>query len=194
MRTSRTKAVLTRALLTATMLGTGFLFTTSPVSAAGSPYSAAVAECLAGTTGGVALRECLLAVAPRRTPRVVEPSETSTSTSASRPAVSSAKDARAEESAPAAPVAETAPANDAGSDSDTWSQLRECEASGDYGLNDGSGYYGAYQFDLSTWQSIGYAGYPHQASPAVQDEAARVLQSQRGWQPWPACSRKLGLR
>ena len=94
-------------------------------------------------------------------------------------------------------MADEAPANDAGgsggSDSDVWSQLRECEASGDYGLNDGSGYYGAYQFDLSTWQSIGYSGYPHQASPEVQDQAARELQSQRGWQPWPACSRKLGL-
>ena len=174
------------------MFGTGFLFTTSAASAADSPYQAAVTECLAGSTGGAALRNCLMKVAPRRTPRVVEQSETSTS--ASRPAVSSANDAPAEESAPVAEIRPRQRRRCSGSGSDAWAQLRECEASGDYGLNDGSGYYGAYQFDLSTWQSIGYEGYPHQASPAVQDEAARVLQSQRGWQPWPACSRKLGLR
>jgi hypothetical protein len=97
----------------------------------------------------------------------------------------------------AAPEGASAPAAapaDSGPEADAWAQLRDCEASGDYGLNDGSGYYGAYQFDLGTWQELGYSGYPNQASPGVQDEAARVLQSQRGWQPWPACSRKLGLR
>ena len=203
MRTPRTTAVLTKAAVSSaiatTMLGTALMFTTSAATAADSPYKAAVADCMAQSSGGAALRECLLAVAPRRAPRVVKQS----GTTSSRPVVRSANDVAAANEA-SAPVADAAPApaNDpaansdsgSGSGSDTWAQLRECEASGDYGLNDGSGYYGAYQFDLSTWQSIGYEGYPHQASPAVQDEAARVLQSQRGWQPWPACSRKLGLR
>ena len=105
MRTSRTKAALTKAtistLLATTMLGTGFLFTTSAASAADSPYQGAVSECLAGSTGGAALRNCLMKVAPRRTPRS---SSSPRTTSASRPAVSSADDAPAEESAPVAEV------------------------------------------------------------------------------------------
>ncbi|MEA2826992.1 MAG: resuscitation-promoting factor RpfA, partial [Actinomycetota bacterium] len=42
--------------------------------------------------------------------------------------------------------------------------LADCESGGDYSINTGNGYYGAYQFSLSTWQSLGYEGYPHEAS------------------------------
>ncbi len=77
---------------------------------------------------------------------------------------------------------------------DDFARLRACESSGDYSTNTGNGYYGAYQFDLRTWRGLGYAGLPSVAAPAVQDEAAVRLQEQRGWQPWPACSIKLGLR
>ncbi len=76
---------------------------------------------------------------------------------------------------------------------DTWAQLRMCESSGNYAINTGNGYYGAYQFDLPTWHGLGYPGLPSDAAPAVQDQAAQRLYDQRGWQPWPACSRKLGL-
>lgn len=72
-------------------------------------------------------------------------------------------------------------------------RLRVCESSDNYRDNTGNGYYGAYQFDLSTWHSNGFSGYPHEASPAVQDQAAQLLYSRRGWQPWPVCSRRLGL-
>jgi len=72
--------------------------------------------------------------------------------------------------------------------------LRQCESDGDYGINTGNGYYGAYQFALSTWRGLGYGGYPHHAPPEVQDEAARRLQSLYGWGQWPACSRSLDLR
>ena len=81
MRTPRTKAALTKTAVSSaiatTMIGTALVFTTTAASAADSPYKAAVAECLARSTGGAALRECLLAVAPRRTPRVVRESATS---------------------------------------------------------------------------------------------------------------------
>lgn len=59
-----------------------------------------------------------------------------------------------------------------------------CESSGRYTVNTGSGYYGAYQFDLSTWRSVGGRGYPHQASPREQDHRALYLYRMRGWQPW----------
>jgi resuscitation-promoting factor RpfA len=83
-------------------------------------------------------------------------------------------------------VADAATAND-------FARLRLCESGGNYADNTGNGYYGAYQFDLTTWHGLGYSGLPSDASPATQDEAARRLQADRGWQPWPACSAKLGL-
>jgi Transglycosylase-like domain len=75
-----------------------------------------------------------------------------------------------------------------------WLALRKCESGNNYAINTGNGYYGAYQFDSRTWKSMGYSGLPHRAAPPVQDEAAKRLQAKRGWGPWPACTRKLGLR
>lgn len=75
-----------------------------------------------------------------------------------------------------------------------WSALRECESHNRYALNTGNGYYGAYQFKLGTWLNLGFSGYPHEATPAVQDEAARVLQAKSGWGQWGECSRRIGVR
>lgn len=75
----------------------------------------------------------------------------------------------------------------------TWAKLRMCEASGKYSVNTGNGYYGAYQFDLPTWQSVGGHGRPDQAAPAEQDYRALYLYRMRGWQPWQ-CAGLLGLR
>lgn len=76
---------------------------------------------------------------------------------------------------------------------DDFARLRQCESGGNYRINTGNGFYGAYQFDRGTWNGLGYPGTANQASPATQDEAARRLQAARGWSPWPACSRSLGL-
>lgn len=81
-----------------------------------------------------------------------------------------------------------------GAPDDVWAKLRRCEAGGDYRRNSGNGYYGAYQFSASTWRSLGYPGWPHQAPPAVQDDAARRLQQRSGWGQWPACSRRIRAR
>ena len=77
--------------------------------------------------------------------------------------------------------------------SDDFARLRQCESGGNYAINTGNGFYGAYQFDRRTWQGLGYPGTANQADPATQDEAASRLQAARGWQPWPSCSRQLGL-
>lgn len=69
-----------------------------------------------------------------------------------------------------------------------WSQLRQCESSGTYSINTGNGYYGAYQFNLATWRSVGGSGRPDQATPAEQDFRALYLYRMRGWQPW-TCAR-----
>jgi len=73
-----------------------------------------------------------------------------------------------------------------------WQRLRQCESGDSYTISTGNGYYGAYQFDLGTWQSVGGTGYPHQASPATQDALALKLWEQRGWSPW-ACATIIGL-
>lgn len=202
MRTAKSKAALMKAAVSGTiattLLGAGLLFAASPAAAADSTYVAAVNQCRATSSGAAGLRDCLRGIAPQRTPRIARkaaaaPAETRSEVRSDRAGSDRATAESAPEAAPE-PAAAPAPADESGIDSDVWAGLRECEASGDYGLNDGSGYYGAYQFDLGTWQELGYDGYPHQASAGTQDEAARLLQSQRGWQPWPACSRKLGLR
>lgn len=74
-----------------------------------------------------------------------------------------------------------------------WAKLRMCEASGRYNIDTGTGYYGAYQFDLPTWRSVGGAGYPDDASPAEQDYRALYLYRMRGWSPW-VCATLTGLR
>jgi len=91
-------------------------------------------------------------------------------------------------SAPPAPAPAPAPPS-----GDVWAQLRQCESEGNYADNTGNGYYGAYQFSLSTWQSLGYSGLTSDAPAATQDQAAQQLQAASGWGQWPACASELGL-
>ena len=72
-----------------------------------------------------------------------------------------------------------------------WAELRQCESNGQYGINTGNGYYGAYQFDIGTWQGVGGTGLPSEASPAEQDMRAQLLYDDRGSQPWPVCGEYL---
>jgi hypothetical protein len=73
-----------------------------------------------------------------------------------------------------------------------WACIRSHESGGSYGTNTGNGYYGAYQFTLSTWRSVGGTGLPSQAAPAEQDMRAQILQARSGWSPWPQTSRVCG--
>lgn len=68
---------------------------------------------------------------------------------------------------------------------DLFARIRARESGGNYATNTGNGYYGAYQFSLGTWQSVGGTGLPSNASPAEQDMRAQILYSQRGCSPWP---------
>ena len=72
-------------------------------------------------------------------------------------------------------------------------RLASCESGGNWSINTGNGYFGGLQFNLGTWRGLGFGGYPHQASKATQIAAGQKLQGQRGWGPWPSCSRQLGL-
>jgi len=90
-------------------------------------------------------------------------------------------------------AARPAPAAPAPVVRDPWTALRQCESAGNYRTNTGNGYYGAYQFTLGTWRSLGLGGLPSQATAAQQDRAAQELQARRGWSQWPSCARNLGL-
>lgn len=75
-----------------------------------------------------------------------------------------------------------------------WDRLAQCESHGNWATNTGNGYYGGLQFNLPTWQAYGGTGYPHEHSRAEQIRVAENLRAARGYQPWPECSKKLGLR
>ena len=79
-----------------------------------------------------------------------------------------------------------------GSFAEALSRLRSCE--GSYTSNTGNGYYGAYQFDIRTWGGFGGYANASQAPPEVQDQKAWLTYTNRGWSPWPSCSRTLGLQ
>jgi hypothetical protein len=76
----------------------------------------------------------------------------------------------------------------------TWESVAQCESGGNWSINTGNGYYGGLQFNLDSWRWVGGSGYPHEASKAEQIHRAEILHSRQGWNAWPACSSKLGLR
>jgi LysM repeat protein len=75
-----------------------------------------------------------------------------------------------------------------------WACIRQHESGGNYATNTGNGYYGAYQFSLSTWRAMGGSGLPSSAPPAVQDALAQKLQARSGFGQWPMTSRMCGAR
>ena len=64
---------------------------------------------------------------------------------------------------------------------------RQCESGGRYGIATGNGFYGAYQFTLSSWRAVGGWGMPHYAAPIEQDYRAVRLLHLQGRGAWPVC-------
>ena len=77
--------------------------------------------------------------------------------------------------------------------SSAFAAIRSCESGGDYGLDSGNGYYGAYQFSASTWAGLGEAGLASEAPASVQDAAAYRLYEVSRWASWPTCAAISGL-
>src|SRR5689334_22500340 len=73
------------------------------------------------------------------------------------------------------------------SSSSASSSTIQCESGGNYSTDTGNGYYGAYQFDQSTWDAYAPSGYagtnPADAPPSVQDQAAASVP----YDAWPNC-------
>lgn len=66
-------------------------------------------------------------------------------------------------------------------------RIRSCESGGRYDAATGNGFYGAYQWVVSTWHSQGGRGMPNEASAPEQDFRAAKLFRAAGPRPWPVC-------
>jgi hypothetical protein len=65
--------------------------------------------------------------------------------------------------------------------------IAACESGGNPTADTGNGFYGKYQFTLSTWQAVGGSGNPAAASEGEQDRRAAALLAQAGPGQWPVC-------
>jgi hypothetical protein len=77
-----------------------------------------------------------------------------------------------------------------GVDSLNWPALARCESGGNPRAVNPAGYYGLYQFSLSTWRSVGGSGNPINASPSEQLYRAKLLYKKSGAGQW-GCGRHL---
>jgi hypothetical protein len=66
-------------------------------------------------------------------------------------------------------------------------RIGACESHGNPSTNTGNGFYGKYQFMLSTWASVGGIIRPDLTSEGEQDFRAAKLYRLRGGSPWPVC-------
>ena len=68
-------------------------------------------------------------------------------------------------------------------------RIAQCESGGNPRAVSRDGRYrGKFQFDLSTWRSLGGKGDPAKAAESVQDRLALKLYRQRGTAPWANCA------
>jgi uncharacterized protein YabE (DUF348 family) len=65
-----------------------------------------------------------------------------------------------------------------------WAALAQCESGGNPRAVNPAGYYGLYQFSLSTWHGVGGSGNPIDASPAEQLKRAQILYARGGAGQW----------
>ncbi len=73
-----------------------------------------------------------------------------------------------------------------------WAALAACESGGNASIVSANGkYHGLYQFSVSTWQSVGGAGLPSQASAEEQTARAQALYNRSGAGQWPVCGSRL---
>jgi len=68
-----------------------------------------------------------------------------------------------------------------------WTALARCESGNNPNAVNSSGFYGLYQFSVSTWQAVGGTGNPVDASRWEQTKRAWILYRGSGSGPWPVC-------
>ena len=72
-----------------------------------------------------------------------------------------------------------------------WVGLADCESGGNPNAVNPAGYYGLYQFSISTWRSVGGKGIPTDYGYWEQTKRAWKLYKMSGSSPWPHCGSRL---
>ena len=75
-----------------------------------------------------------------------------------------------------------------------WDALAQCEATGNWSINTGNGYYGGLQYSASTWRAYGgtdFAPLPHQATREQQIAVGERTYADVGNSAWPHCGSRL---
>jgi uncharacterized protein YabE (DUF348 family) len=72
-----------------------------------------------------------------------------------------------------------------------WIGLANCESGGNPNAVNPAGFYGLYQFSLSTWHAVGGKGSPTDYGYWEQTKRAWILFRGSGRSPWPVCGRNL---
>ena len=96
--------------------------------------------------------------------------------------------------APSTAAASTGTPVTAGGDADSlnWAALAACESGGNPTVVSATGkYHGLYQFSVGTWQAVGGAGLPSEASADEQTARAKMLYNRSGAGQWPHCGKNL---
>lgn len=78
-----------------------------------------------------------------------------------------------------------------------WGCVAKCESGGRWHLNTGNGHYGGLQFSQSTWKAFGGLKYAPRADLATRKQqiaVAREVIAVQGWQAWPVCAKRYGLK
>jgi Transglycosylase-like domain len=78
-----------------------------------------------------------------------------------------------------------------------WDALALCEAGARWSYDGSSGFDGGLQFHRATWSAYRLPDDPEHAWEATREQqiaVARRVLAEQGWQAWPVCSRRLGLR
>jgi hypothetical protein len=79
---------------------------------------------------------------------------------------------------------------------DTWDRVAQCEATGNWSINTGNGYYGGLQFSQSSWAAAGGTAYAARADLASKEQqiaTAEKLLAMQGPGAWPHCGQVAGL-
>jgi LysM repeat protein len=75
-----------------------------------------------------------------------------------------------------------------------WGCIAQHESGGNPAEDTGNGFYGAFQFTISSWEGAGGGpGLPSNYSYATQLAVAQRLQQMQGWGAWPNTSRMCGV-
>jgi hypothetical protein len=72
-----------------------------------------------------------------------------------------------------------------------WIGLAACESGGNPNAVNPAGFYGLYQFSISTWHAVGGKGIPTDYGYWEQTKRAWKLYKSSGRSPWPVCGSRL---